>query len=120
MEIQLQDTSLIGPLATTEQWESRLGESGRQLRLRAKLTQAELAERANVSLSSVKHFEAGKGSSLATVVRLARALGRTDWLESFAPPASTFSPLAVLHERRRAEAATARRVRHPPSRRTPS
>ncbi len=92
-----------------------MGQAGRQLRLRARLTQADLAERANVSLSSVKYFEAGKGSSLATVIRLARALGRTDWLESLAPTASSFSPLAVLRDRRGAEAAAPRRVRHAPS-----
>jgi transcriptional regulator with XRE-family HTH domain len=120
MEMQPLSVNPTTPLATTEEWERRLGEAGRQLRLRAKLTQADLAERANVSLSSVKHFEAGKGSSLATVVRLARALGRADWLESLAPPASTFSPLAVLHDRRRAEAATPQRVRHAPSGRAPS
>ena len=112
MEIQPQHADQV---ASTEEWERRIGQAGRQLRLRTELTQAELAERSNVSLSAVKNFEAGRGSSLTTVVRLARALGRSDWLEAFGPPAPAFSPLAVLEERRRAEAAAPRRVRHPRS-----
>jgi transcriptional regulator with XRE-family HTH domain len=120
MENQPQTLGTMTPLATTEEWERRLGRSGRQLRLQARLTQADLAERANLSLSSVKNFEAGKGSSLATVVRMARALGRTDWLESLAPAASTFSPLAVLHDHRRSEAGRPQRVRHARTDRAPS
>jgi transcriptional regulator with XRE-family HTH domain len=69
------------PLLTTENWERRFGIEVRRLRQRHELTQAELAEQANVSTSSIKYLEAGKGSSLATVVRVAKALGRVDWLE---------------------------------------
>jgi transcriptional regulator with XRE-family HTH domain len=99
------------PLAGTSEWERRLGEDVRRLRRRRRLTQIELADRANVSLSAVKYLEAGKGSSLATVVRVARALDRTDWLESFIPPEPSVSPIAVLRERQRAEKEDTKRVR---------
>jgi transcriptional regulator with XRE-family HTH domain len=102
------------PLLTTENWERRLGGEVRRLRQRRELTQAELAERANVSLSSIKYLEAGKGSSLATVVRVAKALEREDWLASFMPPESTISPMALLRERQRSEQRSPARVRHSP------
>jgi transcriptional regulator with XRE-family HTH domain len=102
------------PLLTTENWELRFGAEVRRLRQRRELTQAELAERANVSTSSIKYLEAGRGSSLATVVRVAKALGRVDWLESFTPPESTVSPMALLRERQRSEQHSLQRVRHSP------
>lgn len=99
-------------LATTEEWEQRLGHDVRRLRHRQRFTQAELAERANVSLSALKYLEGGRGSSLSTMVRVARALGRSDWLAGFAPAEPQISPMAMLHERRRAAEGGPRRVRH--------
>jgi transcriptional regulator with XRE-family HTH domain len=100
------------PESGTSEWERRLGGDVRRLRQRRRLTQAELANRANVSLSAVKYLEAGNGSSLATVVRVARALDRSDWLASFLPPEPPVSPMAVLRERQRAERDRVKRVRH--------
>jgi len=98
-------------LKTTE-WEQQIGRAVRELRQRAELTQAELAERSNVSLSAVRYLEAGKGSSLSTLVRVVRALDRSSWLEDLAPPEPTVSPIALLRERRDLEARGRRRVRH--------
>jgi len=97
------------PLRTSEEWEGSLGADVRRLRLARRYTQNELAERANVSLSALKNLEAGRGSSLATVVRVAKALDRTEWLSSFAPAEPSFSPMDLL--RRSAEKGP-RRVRH--------
>lgn len=99
------------PLIKTEEWESRFGLEVRRLRQNQRLTQSELAERANISLSAVKNLERGRGSSLSSVVRVARALGRAEWLVAFAPPVPSFSPLDLLRERERASSG-ARRVRH--------
>jgi len=99
--------------ATTADWERRLGADLRRLRVQNRLTQAELAERANISGSAIKNLEGGKGSSLTTVVRVVRALGRTDWLESLLPPEPGISPMEILRQRRRAETNTPKRVRHP-------
>jgi transcriptional regulator with XRE-family HTH domain len=102
------------PLLTTDNWEQRFGVEVRRLRQRQDLTQGELAERANVSISSIKYLETGKGSSLSTLVRVAKALGRTEWLASFTPPESTVSPMALLRERQRSEQKLPARVRHSP------
>ncbi len=91
----------------------QLGTQIRQLRRQQQLTQAQLAKRANVSLSAVKYLEAGRGSSLATLVRVARALGRSDWFAALAPAEPSYSPLSALRERTRAERTAAKRVRHP-------
>jgi transcriptional regulator with XRE-family HTH domain len=84
MEIQVQKT--------TQEWEQSVGAQIRTLRQSARLTQRELAERANVSLSSVQSLELGRGSSLATVVRVVRSLDRADWFEDLATPPPAVSP----------------------------
>ncbi|MDR1118093.1 MAG: helix-turn-helix transcriptional regulator [Bifidobacteriaceae bacterium] len=92
---------------TTGEIGEALGRQIRGLRLDQNLDQAGLASQANVSLSAVKALEAGRGSSLSTLIRVARALGRLDWLYDLRP-APEVSPMALLRaqqgikERRRA------------------
>jgi|SRR6516225_2051606 transcriptional regulator with XRE-family HTH domain len=83
------------PALTPEEIEAEIGENLRALRLSRNLDRAGLAERAGVSESALKRLEAGGGSTLGTLVRVARALGREDWFKSIAPVA-TISPLAML------------------------
>lgn len=83
---------------TTEEIEKSFGAQVKGLRLDLDIDQATLAERAAVSVSALKALEAGRGSSLRTVVRVARALGRTDWLDTFFEQ-PTISPLALARER---------------------
>jgi transcriptional regulator with XRE-family HTH domain len=52
----------------------RLGASVKRLRVAAKLTQAELAERAGVEPRTVQRLEAGVSARLSTLVVVARAL----------------------------------------------
>lgn len=85
----------------TDEWESLVGEQFRTLRLTRDLDQSQLAELAGVSLGSVKSLEQGRGSTLKTMVRVARALGREDWLRGVAPRA-TVSPIDVLRSSRTA------------------
>ncbi len=65
------------------------------MRIRSNQEQTELAERAGVSVGALKNLEGGKGSSLKTLIKVARALGRTDWLEALAPKV-TVSPMQML------------------------
>jgi transcriptional regulator with XRE-family HTH domain len=83
---------------STDEWETVIGAEVRAARIAANLDQAELARRADISLGAVKNLEAGKGSTLKTLVRVVRALGRTEWLESLTP-LITVSPLAMLTKR---------------------
>jgi transcriptional regulator with XRE-family HTH domain len=80
---------------TIEEWEQQLGRQVRAARVAARLDQATLAERANLSVTALSNLERGKGSSLKTLVAAVRALGREDWLQSLAPPV-TVSPMQLL------------------------
>ena len=80
---------------SSDEWELHLGEQVRQQRLQRNLDQRQLADAAGVSIGSVKNLEQGRGSTLKTVVRVARALDREDWLGSLSPRLSV-SPLDVL------------------------
>jgi transcriptional regulator with XRE-family HTH domain len=93
--------------STSFELEKRLGEQVRAARIAQELDQSSLASLANVSLGAISNLERGKGSSLSTLVAVVRALGRTDWLESLAPPI-TVSPLQMLRNKR---ASPASRVR---------
>ncbi len=86
---------------TVEEWETEFGRQVRTARVARGLDQAHLAALANVSLATLSNLERGKGSTLKTVIAVARALGRTDWLESFAPEV-TVSPMQMLRAKRRA------------------
>jgi len=72
-----------------------LGEQLRDLRLRQNIDQRQLAEQAGVALNAVKNLEAGKGSTVVTLIKVLRALGRADWIGTLAPPVS-ISPLQLL------------------------
>jgi len=85
---------------STIEWERYLGEQFRAMRIRAGLEQVVLAARADVSTGAIKNLESGKGSSLKTMIKIVRCLGRTDWLESLAPQVSV-SPMQMLATARR-------------------
>lgn len=89
-------------VGSTRDLEVELGREIRRMRLRQDRTQRELADDANVSLSALKSLETGRGSGVRTLILVARALGRTDWLESFAPPEPSISPMQMLRQREQA------------------
>ena len=84
---------------TAEEWEAELGQQLRDLRLRQNINQQQLAEQAGIALNAVKNLESGKGSTVSTLVKVLRALGRSDWLATLAP-AVTVSPLQMLKSRK--------------------
>ena len=89
----------FSPQATTDDWETAIGEQIRTLRIAKGLDQSQLAELAGVSIGTVKGIEQGRGSSLRSLVRLTRALDREDWLRGLAPR-PTVSPIDVLRSSR--------------------
>ena len=93
---------------TTQEWIEELGRALRDRRIRAELTQEELARRASLGLSAVKNLESGGGANLTSLVKVIRALGAEDWLAALAPPAEpAVSPMQMLREQRRAAPAPA-------------
>jgi transcriptional regulator with XRE-family HTH domain len=96
---------------TTSEWEQRLGLEVRRVRIARGLTQDDVAQRANVSISTIRYLEAGRGSSLATLIRVAKVLDRTEWLASFAPAEPSISPMELLREKDRRAKVERSRVR---------
>lgn len=62
------------------------------------LTQTEAAERAGIGRNTLYRVERGENPTLHTVIRLLRAYGRLEALESFVPKPE-ISPMARLRER---------------------
>ena len=75
-----------------------LGTGLRLSRIRAGLTQEDLARRAGISWSALKNLESGRGANLTTLVKVVRALGREDWLAAIAPAEPAISPIQLLRE----------------------
>lgn len=94
-------------LATVD-WERRIGEQVRALRIALLLDQSELADRANISRRTLSSLERGDGSTLATVIRVVRVLGREEWLESLDPVGTGPSPIELLRRQRRKPARPSR------------
>ena len=90
-----------------------LGGRLKKLRLRRNLTQEELADRAMLSVSTVKAMESGK-AKLASLIAVLRELGGLDELDSFlADPGISPMQLAKMQgkQRQRATGTQGRRKR---------
>jgi transcriptional regulator with XRE-family HTH domain len=85
---------------SSDEWELLVGEQFRALRIRADLEQTELAALASISVGALKNLEGGKGSSLKTIIKVTRVLGRTDWLNALSPKVSV-SPMQLLKGQRK-------------------
>lgn len=98
------------PLRSTKEWEVEIGNAVRRLRLHQNRTQQDLAIAANISLSALKNLEMGRGSSVRTLILVARTLDRSDWLASLALPEAKVSPMQLLRERKKKTTQTRRRA----------
>ncbi|HBA54682.1 helix-turn-helix domain-containing protein [Syntrophorhabdus aromaticivorans] len=83
---------------TTEEWEQKIGEQLRRMRLLLGIDQRDLAKRAGIALNAVKNLEGGKGASLKSFIRVLRVVGRIEWLNSLSPEI-TISPLQIIESR---------------------
>jgi transcriptional regulator with XRE-family HTH domain len=85
----------------------RIGEDLSTWRKLRRLTVIEVADRAGVGRSTVLRLEAGAGSTLENLLRVARALGVLDAV------AGALDPYATDVGRLRADEIMPERVRHP-------
>jgi transcriptional regulator with XRE-family HTH domain len=84
---------------SSEDWETSVGTQLRSLRIASALDQAQLADRAGISIGALRNLERGNGSTLKSLVQVLRALGRESWLNSLAPTPSV-SPLETFRSGR--------------------
>lgn len=80
---------------TLAELQTLLGEQLQGLRLSKNLDQHSTAERAGISEKALRNLEAGRGSTVETLLRTLRALDSLEGIKMLAPDA-TVSPLALL------------------------
>lgn len=91
--------------------EQEIGERLRATRLQMNWSQQELADRAGLSLGTIKGLEHGKGT-IDSLLRVLRALRRLDALDAFLPDPG-ISPMQVLRMRGRVRQRAAKRIVDP-------
>jgi transcriptional regulator with XRE-family HTH domain len=87
-------------METKDEYEIELGKAIRQARIRNGFTLEDVAARANLSPTSVRALELGRGSTVTTLVRVLRVLGETRLITDWANEGQGFSPIMVLRETR--------------------
>jgi transcriptional regulator with XRE-family HTH domain len=89
-----------------DELQTAFGKQLQQMRISKSLDQVTTAEKAGISERALRNLEAGRGSSVETLIRVLKALDSLDGLRLLAPKVSV-SPLALL----RNAGAARRRVR---------
>ena len=85
------DMAFLSP----DELQAALGKQLQELRIAKNLDQITTAEKAGISEKALRNLEAGRGSSIETLVRVLKALDSLDGLRLLAPKSSV-SPLALL------------------------
>jgi transcriptional regulator with XRE-family HTH domain len=81
---------------TPEELQIALGERVRRLRLARNIDQRATADKAGISERALRNLEAGRGSTVETLLRTLKALDSLQGIEMLAPEV-TVDPLALLH-----------------------
>lgn len=69
----------MDPIYSSTELEQELGNSIKQLRLLKNISRESLCAHAGVSLTALRNLETAGGSSVRTLILVARVLGKTDW-----------------------------------------
>jgi len=97
---------------TPQELQAELGKRLRELRLQRDLDQRTTAEKAGIAEKSLRNLEAGRGSSVETLVRTLKALDFLEGIEMLAPK-PTVNPLALLRSAKPRARARHRRRKKP-------
>ena len=87
--------------------QSTLGDRLQTLRISKNLDQRTTAEKAGISEKALRNLEAGRGSTVESLLRVLKALDSLEGIEMLAPKPSV-NPLALLRSTK-----VRKRVRHP-------
>lgn len=82
---------------TPKEMEAEIGGYLRTYRIHRNIDQATLSERAGISVRALRNLETGNGSSLHTLCRVLKSLGREGWLDVIAPVPS-INPLMLTRQ----------------------
>lgn len=83
--------------STPEELQVMLGQRMRRLRLSRNMGQLTAAKKAGISEKALRNLEAGRGSSVETLLRMLKALDYLQGLEALAPEV-TINPLTMLRK----------------------
>lgn len=83
--------------STPDELQRILGERLKRLRLSLNLDQRATAEKAGLSEKALRNLEAGRGSTVETLLRVLKALGHLQGLDMLAPEVSV-NPLDLLRQ----------------------
>lgn len=89
-----------------------LGERLKRLRLDRNLDQRTTAEKAGISEKALRNLEAGRGSTVETLLRVLKALDHLQGLDMLAPEVSV-NPLELLRQSKPPQRVRRSRARHP-------
>lgn len=81
--------------SSPQELEEALGESIKTLRLQKNITRQSFCIRAGVSETALRNLEGGKGATVKTLVRVAKALDKESWLNNLTPQ-SSINPLYIV------------------------
>jgi transcriptional regulator with XRE-family HTH domain len=95
-----------------QELQAELGRRMRQLRLSRNIDQRAAAEKAGVARAALQNLEAGRGSSVQTLLRVLKALNYLEGIEMLAPE-PTVNPLALLKTKTPPQRARHRRASRP-------
>ena len=88
---------MIDYFMTNEALLQYVGKQMRQMRINARLSQQQLAERAGVSRSTITQVENGKGMKMESVIAILRVLNKLEILNNFETQALV-SPLLIAKQ----------------------
>jgi transcriptional regulator with XRE-family HTH domain len=94
---------------TSKELQVELGRRIRQLRLSRNVDQRTAAEKAGIARAALQNLEAGRGSSVQTLLRTLKALNYLEGIEILAPEA-TVNPIALLKTKKPPQRARHRRT----------
>jgi transcriptional regulator with XRE-family HTH domain len=95
-----------------QELQAELGRRMRQLRLSRNIDQRAAAAKAGVTRAAIQNLEAGRGSTVQTLLRTLKALNYLEGIEILAPQ-PTVNPVALLKTKTPPQRARHRRVARP-------
>lgn len=95
---------------TPAELEALIGKNLRAKRLQRNIEQRTLAAHAGISVHALQNLEGGKGSSLRTLLLVAKFLDQLGWIDALAPKVS-INPLTLTVRHAARTRARARRAR---------
>jgi len=81
--------------------EKTIGDTIRRLRIRKGLPLENVAAKANLSPISVRSLELGRGSTLATILKVLKAIDETDFILDWVEKSNEISPMQALRNSRK-------------------